>query len=63
MLFRPAYRYHATLMRARFDQNKNLKDIRIAYEMLAEGEKELHKHQHWTPRKCKYHVVFTYLHH
>ncbi|GLH04155.1 NADH dehydrogenase [ubiquinone] 1 beta subcomplex subunit 9 [Gryllus bimaculatus] len=35
------FRYQATLMRDRFEQNKDIKDMRIAKELLLKGEEEL----------------------
>ncbi|KAL7670763.1 hypothetical protein ACOME3_005687 [Neoechinorhynchus agilis] len=43
------YRYLAILMRARFDQNKNVKDRLEARRLLAEGEVELEKMSHPMP--------------
>ncbi|XP_044263198.1 NADH dehydrogenase [ubiquinone] 1 beta subcomplex subunit 9-like [Tribolium madens] len=48
---REVYRYHAVLMRNRFDLNKDIKDMRIAKELIAQGEEELFQKQHWLPRK------------
>jgi NADH dehydrogenase (ubiquinone) 1 beta subcomplex subunit 9 len=48
---RPRYRYEAVMMRARFDENRNLKDFRQAEQLLAEGEEELFLGQHQQPRK------------
>lgn len=53
-IFREVFRYQSTLMRKRFDDNKNIKDTRLAKELLEEGEKELFSKQHWHPRKCKH---------
>lgn len=50
---REVYRYQAVLMRQRFDQNKDVKDMRIAKDLLLKGEEELFQKQHWLPRKCK----------
>jgi len=48
---RPRYRYEATLMRARFDQNANLRDFREIEKIVAEGEQELFDKQHPQPRQ------------
>jgi NADH dehydrogenase (ubiquinone) 1 beta subcomplex subunit 9 len=48
---REIYRYYAVLMRERFDQNKDVKDMRIAKELITQGEQELFDNQHWHPRK------------
>merc|ERR1712243_380731 len=48
---RHMYRYQAVLMRDRFDKNKDIKDLRVAQELLEEGEKELFNYQHYQPRK------------
>ncbi|GLV36456.1 NADH dehydrogenase (ubiquinone) B22 subunit [Carabus blaptoides fortunei] len=48
---RPAYRYQAVLMRQRFDENRNIKDMRVAKELIAQGEEEVFLKQHWQPRK------------
>lgn len=53
IFYREVYRYHAVLMRARFDENKNVQDLRVAKELIANGEEELFMKQHWHPRKCK----------
>lgn len=47
------FRYYAVLMRQRFDENKDIQDLRVAKELLAKGEEELFLNQHWHPRKCK----------
>lgn len=38
-------------MRQRFDENRNIKDLRIAKAKVAEGEDELFRYQHPQPRK------------
>lgn len=43
---RDKYRYHAVLMRHRFDQNKDIKDMRIAKKLLIEAEEELFLNKH-----------------
>lgn len=40
-------------MRKRFDDNKDIKDMRLAKELIAKGEEELFLNQHWQPKKCK----------
>ena len=53
--FRHVFRYHAVLLRARFDQNKNEVDMRVAKKLLLDGERELFLKQHPQPVKCNYH--------
>ncbi|XP_068247207.1 NADH dehydrogenase [ubiquinone] 1 beta subcomplex subunit 9 [Palaemon carinicauda] len=48
---RPMYRYRATLLRARFDENKDIKDLRVAQQLVEEGEKELFSFIHYQPKK------------
>ncbi|KAK3885747.1 hypothetical protein Pcinc_010059 [Petrolisthes cinctipes] len=48
---RPMFRYRAVLLRARFDENKNVKDLRVAQQLLDEGEKELFSQIHYQPRQ------------
>lgn len=48
---REVYRYHAVLMRARFDENVCVEDRRLAKELLEKGEEELFKYQHINVRK------------
>ncbi|XP_054719526.1 NADH dehydrogenase [ubiquinone] 1 beta subcomplex subunit 9-like [Uloborus diversus] len=48
------YRYHAVLMRARFDEHKDEKDLRKAKKLLEDGEKELAANMHYQPRKFSY---------
>lgn len=38
-------------MRSRFDKNKDIKDMRVANELLLEGERELFLNQHYQPKK------------
>lgn len=40
-------------MRQRFETNKNVQDMRIAKELIANGENELFNKAHWHIRKCK----------
>lgn len=51
---RSVFRYQAVLMRQRFEENRNINDMRIAKDLVARGEEELWKTQHWNPRKCKH---------
>ncbi|XP_076449718.1 NADH dehydrogenase [ubiquinone] 1 beta subcomplex subunit 9-like [Babylonia areolata] len=48
---RHIFRYHAVVLRARFDENKNEVDMRVAKKLLMEGEKELFLKQHPQPLK------------
>ncbi|KAJ8924501.1 hypothetical protein NQ315_007298 [Exocentrus adspersus] len=48
---RDVFRYYAVLMRARFDENKDIKDMRVAKEFIRKGEEELFDNQHWQPKK------------
>merc|ERR1712212_86784 len=48
---RHMYRYQAVLMRDRFDKNRDVKDLRVAQQLLEEGEKELFNYMHYQPRK------------
>lgn len=41
-------------MRNRFDQNKDIKDMRVANELLVDGERELFLNQHYQPKKCEF---------
>jgi NADH dehydrogenase (ubiquinone) 1 beta subcomplex subunit 9 len=49
-----AFRDEAVLLRQRFEENRNVKDMRIAKELLESGEQELFKKQHYQPKKCEY---------
>jgi NADH dehydrogenase (ubiquinone) 1 beta subcomplex subunit 9 len=49
--FRHLYRYHAVLLRARFDEAKDEKDMIKAKQMLQDGEEELFLNQHPQPFK------------
>lgn len=49
-----AFRYEAVLLRQRFEENRNVKDMRVAKQLLEDGEQELFKKQHYQPKKCKY---------
>ncbi|XP_060527327.1 NADH dehydrogenase [ubiquinone] 1 beta subcomplex subunit 9 [Cylas formicarius] len=48
---REVYRYEATLMRKRFDDNRNITDMRVAKELINQGESELSKNAHYQPKK------------
>ncbi|RWS07364.1 NADH dehydrogenase [ubiquinone] 1 beta subcomplex subunit 9-like protein [Dinothrombium tinctorium] len=52
--FRAEARFQSILMRQRFDANKNIKDMREAKRLLAEGEKELWDNMHYAPYKFPY---------
>lgn len=54
------YRYHAVIMRARFDENKDIQDLRVAKELIAKAEEELFLKQHWHPRKCRWSIVVRF---
>uniref|UniRef100_A0A0A9W0G0 NADH dehydrogenase [ubiquinone] 1 beta subcomplex subunit 9 n=1 Tax=Lygus hesperus TaxID=30085 RepID=A0A0A9W0G0_LYGHE len=45
------YRYQAVLMRARFDENRNIKNEKKIAELLNDGEEELFRRMHWQPKK------------
>jgi hypothetical protein len=49
-----AFRYEAVLLRQRFEENRNVRDMRVAKQLLEEGEQELFKKQHYQPKKCEY---------
>ncbi|XP_059469975.1 NADH dehydrogenase [ubiquinone] 1 beta subcomplex subunit 9 [Neocloeon triangulifer] len=48
---RTVFRYQAVLMRAKFDENKDIKDLRRAKELLIAGEEELLRSEHYQPIK------------
>ncbi|MBN3321488.1 NDUB9 dehydrogenase, partial [Atractosteus spatula] len=48
-IFRDIYRFHACLLRARFDQHKNEKDMVKATLLLKAGEEEFWEKQHPQP--------------
>lgn len=48
------FRFHAILLRERFDKNKDIKDMRVARELLKAGETELFEKQHPQPMGCKW---------
>lgn len=47
--YRDKYRFYACILRARFDENKNEKDMMQATMMLKEGEEEFWANQHPQP--------------
>jgi len=49
--FRHLYRYHAVLLRARFDEHKDEKDMVKAKQLLQEGEEEMFLKAHPQPFK------------
>jgi len=49
--FRPVYRYHAVLLRARFDEQKDELDMVKAKQLLGDGEEELFLNRHPQPFK------------
>lgn len=51
---RHVFRFNAILLRERFEQNKNIQDMRIARKLLTEGERELFEKQHPQPISCTY---------
>lgn len=51
--FRHHYRFHAVLLRERFDEKKDIKDMRVARKWLQQGEEELFLKQHPQPFTCK----------
>jgi NADH dehydrogenase (ubiquinone) 1 beta subcomplex subunit 9 len=48
---RDAFRYEAVLLRQRFEENRDIKDMRVAKQLLEDGEQELFKKQHYQPKK------------
>lgn len=40
-------------MRAKFDENKDIKDFRIACALVEKAEQEVDAKEHWQPRKCE----------
>ncbi|XP_072948129.1 NADH dehydrogenase [ubiquinone] 1 beta subcomplex subunit 9 [Epargyreus clarus] len=53
---RNVYRYHAVLLRDRFDQNAKVTDMRKAAELLHQGEEELYSQLHPMPKKFQFSV-------
>lgn len=41
------------LLRQRFEENRDIKDMRVAKQLLEDGEQELFKKQHYQPKKCE----------
>ena len=54
LTIRHAFRFHAVLVRERFDNNKDIKDLRIARKLVEDGEAELFHKAHPQPIGCKY---------
>lgn len=50
---RGAWREEAVVLRARFDANKDLKDMRKARKLLEDGEAEFELNKHPDPYICK----------
>nr|XP_033337641.1 NADH dehydrogenase [ubiquinone] 1 beta subcomplex subunit 9 [Megalopta genalis] len=50
-MFKHEFRYQAVLIRQRFDENKNIKDVRLAKKLLLEGEEEAFQNEHYQPKK------------
>uniref|UniRef100_A0A6M2DP77 NADH dehydrogenase [ubiquinone] 1 beta subcomplex subunit 9 n=1 Tax=Xenopsylla cheopis TaxID=163159 RepID=A0A6M2DP77_XENCH len=48
---RDSFRYHATLLRHRFDIHKAEKDPRKAQKLVEDGEEELFQDLHYQPRQ------------
>ncbi|CAL8100706.1 unnamed protein product [Orchesella dallaii] len=48
---RHVYRFNAVILRARFDENRDILDMRKAKELLYLGEEELHRMMHYQPLK------------
>ncbi|XP_053970877.1 NADH dehydrogenase [ubiquinone] 1 beta subcomplex subunit 9 [Hylaeus volcanicus] len=44
-------RYESVLMRQRFEENRNIRDARIAKQILLDAEETLFKTMHWQPKK------------
>merc|ERR1711911_578026 len=49
-----SFRYEVTILRDRFEQNRNLTDVAKLQKVLQESEKELHEKQHYQPIKFPY---------
>ncbi|KAK9873390.1 hypothetical protein WA026_022453 [Henosepilachna vigintioctopunctata] len=47
---RNVFRYHAVLMRAEFEKNRDIKDMRQAKKLLEDGEEELFQNMHPIPK-------------
>ncbi|XP_069683070.1 NADH dehydrogenase [ubiquinone] 1 beta subcomplex subunit 9-like [Periplaneta americana] len=48
---REVYRYEAVLLRQRFEEKRNVKDLIEAKQLLEKGESELFNLQHYQPKK------------
>lgn len=44
-------RYEAVLARAQFDENKNIRDLRVAKDLLQKGEQKLFEQRLWQYKK------------
>lgn len=53
------FRYHAVLMRARFDEHKDEKDMKLAFKLLEAGEKEFWERQHPQPYICEHFQAYS----
>ncbi|KAI1285491.1 NADH dehydrogenase [ubiquinone] 1 beta subcomplex subunit 9 [Halotydeus destructor] len=51
---RASYRYKAVLLRQRFEENKDIVDMRKAKILLLQGNDELYEHGHYKPFKFDY---------
>ena len=47
------YMYQAALMRQRFEETRNVTDVRVAQQMLKDGEEELFQKSDDNPIKCE----------
>lgn len=47
-------------MRNKFDKNMDIKDMRVAHELLLDGERELFLNQHYQPKKCMSKYIICY---
>lgn len=54
---RHIFRYHATLLRARFDENKHITDLSKARALVIAGEKANFEKTHPIPKKCKFYTL------
>jgi len=50
-MHRHVYRFQAIHLRQRFEENRDILDMRKAKELVALGEEELFQHQHYQPMK------------
>ncbi|XP_078042672.1 NADH dehydrogenase (ubiquinone) B22 subunit [Augochlora pura] len=50
-MWKHEFRYQATLVRQRFEENRNIKDARLAKKLLLEGEEELFRNPNYQPKK------------